>query len=164
MRKMRKTVLGVVLLFLSACIACSSAAQQRPLPPSPLKRGATEPDAAQREKARRICDLACRENRRLSPDDCLARQAFRRAKHITDQMDKHPGDDRYFAHEDPVSGENPAWNYVYSCFEARIRTAGENLAMGDNTAEAVHRSLMNSSSHRSNILNPKYSRVGGCLL
>ncbi len=39
------------------------------------------------------------------------------------------------------------------------RAAGENLA-GAPTVERAHTSLMNSSGHRANILNPRYTHVG----
>lgn len=62
----------------------------------------------------------------------------------------------YFAHESPASG---------SPFDRLRRTgldfltAGENLAYAPSVAVA-HRELMNSPSHRQNILSPDFRRVG----
>lgn len=63
----------------------------------------------------------------------------------------------YFAHTSP-DGRQPwdfiagaGYNYVY---------AGENLAIGYESASAVHSAWMNSASHRDNILNPNYREVG----
>jgi uncharacterized protein YkwD len=39
-------------------------------------------------------------------------------------------------------------------------TLGENVAMGQPTAEKVHSSWMDSRMHRRNILNPEFSRLG----
>ncbi len=157
---MRRIAFSFLLLFLSACIGYSWTAHARPVPPSPSKRGASEPDEVQQDKARRIYELVNHENRRLRWDDCLARQAFRRARYMVEQMDRHSGDQRYFAHEDPKTGKNPAWRYVYSCYRAQVRFAGENLSLGDSSAEVIHRNFMNSSSHRKNITSPDFSRVG----
>ena len=41
--------------------------------------------------------------------------------------------------------------------------AGENIAMGQRNAQAVHTAWMNSQGHRENIMNPSYQSVGiGC--
>lgn len=47
--------------------------------------------------------------------------------------------------------KNANYNYQY---------AGENLAMDFNTSEGTVNAWMNSSSHRANILNPKYEEIG----
>ena len=62
----------------------------------------------------------------------------------------------YFAHQSPTYG---------SPFEMMQRagityySAGENLA-GAATVARAHTSLMNSTGHRANILNPNYTHVG----
>ena len=40
------------------------------------------------------------------------------------------------------------------------RSAGENIAAGQTTAEAVMQDWMNSSGHRANILNSSYTEIG----
>lgn len=40
------------------------------------------------------------------------------------------------------------------------RTAGENIAAGQRTPDAVHTAWMNSAGHRRNILNGAYGRIG----
>ena len=53
-----------------------------------------------------------------------------------------------------------------SCFTVlsengiQYKSAGENIAMGQRTAEAVMNSWMNSSGHKNNILNPKFTMLG----
>ncbi len=40
------------------------------------------------------------------------------------------------------------------------RTAGENIASGQRTAQAVVTAWMNSEGHRKNILNPNFTEIG----
>lgn len=55
-----------------------------------------------------------------------------------------------------------------SCFTAvsqdlHLRTMGENIAMGQRSAEEVVTDWMNSEGHRRNIMNPTFTRIGvGC--
>ena len=53
-----------------------------------------------------------------------------------------------------------------SCFTAikiQYSAAGENIAKGQNNAEAVMNSWMNSEGHRKNILSENYTHIGvGC--
>jgi len=64
---------------------------------------------------------------------------------------------QYFAHISPEGVEPWFWfdqagyNYTY---------AGENLALGFETAEGVHKAWMNSPGHRDNIINPNYNDIG----
>ena len=45
-------------------------------------------------------------------------------------------------------------------FGLAYRTAGENIAMGYPTPEAVVDGWMNSEGHRANILNPSFTVIG----
>lgn len=64
---------------------------------------------------------------------------------------------QYFAHTNPQGKKFWQWikdqNYKFS-------TAGENLALDFSDADIAHQALMDSSGHRANILNPKYTQVG----
>ena len=40
------------------------------------------------------------------------------------------------------------------------KAVGENIAMGQRSADEAVRDWMNSSGHRANILNPRYTRIG----
>jgi uncharacterized protein YkwD len=40
------------------------------------------------------------------------------------------------------------------------RTAGENIAMGQSTPQAVVNAWMNSEGHRANILSTSYTQIG----
>ncbi len=74
-------------------------------------------------------------------------------------------EDDYFAHDtmDRVNGELTfvcgtftRMNLYYTGWS----TAGENLAAGYSTPEAVVQGWMSSSGHRANILNPKFKEIG----
>lgn len=66
-------------------------------------------------------------------------------------------DKNYFAHESPTYGSPFD---MLKTFGISYRTAGENIAMGYSTPEAVMNAWMNSSGHRANILNASYTQIG----
>lgn len=73
----------------------------------------------------------------------------------TKSQDMH--DHHYFAHESPTYGSPFE---MLTSFGISYRTAGENIAMGYATPEAVMNAWMNSSGHRANILNASYTQIG----
>lgn len=66
-------------------------------------------------------------------------------------------DNKYFSHTSPTYG-SPF--QMMKNFGISYRTAGENIAKGYATPEAVVNGWMNSSGHRANILNSSYTRIG----
>jgi len=66
-------------------------------------------------------------------------------------------DNHYFAHESPTYGS--PFDMLKS-FGISYRAAGENIAMGYATPEAVMNAWMNSPGHRANILNASYTQIG----
>ena len=66
-------------------------------------------------------------------------------------------DNGYFAHNSPVYGT--PFQMIKS-FGISYRTAGENIAYGYKTPQAVVDGWMNSSGHRANILNRSYTQIG----
>lgn len=66
-------------------------------------------------------------------------------------------DNRYFSHTSPVYG-SPF--QMIRAFGLSFRTAGENIAYGQRTPQAVVNAWMNSSGHRANILNASYTQIG----
>lgn len=66
-------------------------------------------------------------------------------------------DNRYFSHTSPIYGS--PFQMIRS-FGLSFRTAGENIAYGQRTPQAVVNSWMNSSGHRANILNASYTQIG----
>jgi len=66
-------------------------------------------------------------------------------------------DNRYFSHTSPVYGSP---SQMIRNFGISYRMAGENIAYGYATPQAVVNGWMNSSGHRANILNPNYTHIG----
>ena len=66
-------------------------------------------------------------------------------------------DNRYFSHASPVYGS--PFQMIKS-FGISYRSAGENIARGQATPQAVVNAWMNSSGHRANILNASYTHIG----
>ncbi|RXJ01651.1 hypothetical protein DS745_09220 [Anaerobacillus alkaliphilus] len=66
-------------------------------------------------------------------------------------------DQRYFAHRSPVYG-SPFDMLTH--FGITYRSAGENIAAGYQSAQAVVTGWMNSEGHRKNILNSRFERIG----
>ena len=66
-------------------------------------------------------------------------------------------DNRYFSHTSPTYG-TPF--QMIKAFGLSFRTAGENIARGYPTPQAVVNAWMNSSGHRANILSSSYTQIG----
>ena len=66
-------------------------------------------------------------------------------------------DNKYFSHTSPVYG-SPF--QMMKSFGITYRSAGENIARGQATPQAVVNAWMNSSGHRANILNSSFTRIG----
>ena len=64
---------------------------------------------------------------------------------------------KYFSHTSPTYGSPFD---MLKTFNIQYRYAGENIAQGYTTPEAVVKGWMNSSGHRANILNAKYTKIG----
>ena len=66
-------------------------------------------------------------------------------------------DNKYFSHTSPTYG-SPF--QMMKSFGIKYRSAGENIARGQTTPQAVVNAWMNSSGHRANILNPSFTHIG----
>ena len=66
-------------------------------------------------------------------------------------------DKNYFSHTSPTYG-SPF--QMMKSFGISYRSAGENIARGQATPEAVVNAWMNSSGHRANILNSSFTHIG----
>ncbi len=63
----------------------------------------------------------------------------------------------YFSHTSPTYGSPFTMMQYYGI---HFTAAGENIAMGQPTAQAVMNAWMNSPGHRANILSPAYNQIG----
>ena len=66
-------------------------------------------------------------------------------------------DNRYFSHTSP---EYCSPFEMIRNFGITYRSAGENIAKGQRSPQAVVNAWMNSSGHRANILNPSFTQIG----
>lgn len=66
-------------------------------------------------------------------------------------------DKKYFSHNSPTYGT--PFQMIKS-FNISYRTAGENIAKGYSTPQAVVNGWMNSEGHRANILNASFTQIG----
>ena len=66
-------------------------------------------------------------------------------------------DKNYFSHTSPTYGSPFE---MMKSFGIKYKTAGENIAYGYRTPEAVVNGWMNSEGHRANILNSSYKEIG----
>lgn len=66
-------------------------------------------------------------------------------------------DNKYFSHTSPVYG-SPF--QMMKSFGITYRSAGENIARGQRSPQAVVNAWMNSSGHRANILNSSFTEIG----
>ena len=66
-------------------------------------------------------------------------------------------ENNYFAHNSPVYG-TPF--QMLKSFGISYRYAGENIAKGQTSSQAVMNAWMNSSGHKANILNKNYTQIG----
>lgn len=66
-------------------------------------------------------------------------------------------DNHYFSHTSPTYGT--PFQMIRS-FGLTYTTAGENIAYGQKTPQAVMDAWMSSSGHRANILNPNFKQIG----
>jgi uncharacterized protein YkwD len=56
--------------------------------------------------------------------------------------------------------KHAAWMTISRSLVHTTQSVGENIAMGQSSSADVIQSWMNSSGHRANILNPRYTRIG----
>lgn len=66
-------------------------------------------------------------------------------------------DKKYFSHTSPTYGS--PFNMIKN-FGIPFKTAGENIAYGYSTPQAVVNGWMSSEGHRKNILNPNFTQIG----
>lgn len=122
--------------------------------PTELEQNGEDPSAGANAYEREVIRLINVERAKyglmaLTEDNALTRTARMKSQ------DMH--DNQYFDHNSPTYGT------PFQLMKSQgitYRSAGENIAMGYATPQAVVNAWMNSSGHRANILNSSYSRIG----
>jgi uncharacterized YkwD family protein len=135
--------------------------------PAPNQGTAPDQEAAPQQKAEqtpsgteisafesRVIDLTNEQRRKnglsiLQPDTALSNVAQAKSN---DMQAKN-----YFSHTSPTYGS--PFDMMRD-FGVSYRSAGENIAMGQQSAEEVVNAWMNSEGHRKNILSPNYTHIG----
>ncbi|MCQ6279163.1 hypothetical protein JN080_07855 [Bacillus sp. EB600] len=120
----------------------------------PVQQPNTAPSARISQIAQQVIELTNNERRKnglppLSADASLSKVAQTKTN---DMNAKH-----YFSHTSPTYGS--PFDMMRD-FGVTYRAAGENIAMGQTTAQQVVTSWMNSEGHRKNILSTNYTNIG----
>lgn len=76
---------------------------------------------------------------------------------IANEKAKDMANNNYFSHTSPTYG-SPF--QMLQKFGVSYKTAGENIAAGQDSAQQVMNDWMNSSGHKANILNANYTELG----
>ncbi|RSD29494.1 sporulation protein [Mesobacillus subterraneus] len=102
----------------------------------------------------KVIDLTNEQRRKnglpnLSPDTALSNVAQQKSN---DMQAKN-----YFSHTSPTYGS--PFDMMRD-FGVTYNSAGENIAMGQQSAEEVVNAWMNSEGHRKNILSPNFTHIG----
>lgn len=102
--------------------------------------------------AKKVCEIVNQERladgkNSLKWDDKLGACAAKRARELAET----------FSHSRP---DGSSCFTIYEEYGVTLRTAGENIAMGQRTPESVMKSWMNSAGHKANILNDNFGKIG----
>ncbi|KPB06498.1 CAP domain-containing protein [Bacillus sp. CHD6a] len=130
-------------------------APQQQAPQQNAEKPATEQAAgAVSEFEKKVVELtnAEREKQGLAPlqlDEELSKVAKEKSK----DMQKN----NYFSHNSPTYGSPFD---MMKQFGVEYRTAGENIAQGQQSSEEVVNAWMNSEGHRANIMNENFTHIG----
>jgi uncharacterized YkwD family protein len=121
---------------------------------TPVNRSNTPGASAISQLAQQVIELTNNERRKnglpsLNADVSLSRVAQTKTN---DMNSKH-----YFSHTSPTYGS--PFDMMRD-FGVTYKSAGENIAMGQTSAQQVVTSWMNSEGHRKNILSPNYTNIG----
>ncbi|MGG0937078.1 CAP domain-containing protein [Brevibacillus centrosporus] len=126
--------------------------QQPAATPQPAKQAHQQVDASSVMK--QVADLVNQERAKagLKPvelDASLNKVAKAKAADMSNN--------NYFDHTNPTYGSPFD---MMKQFGVSYMTAGENIAMGQRTADEVMNQWMNSEGHRQNIMNPSFTKIG----
>lgn len=76
---------------------------------------------------------------------------------VAREKSRNMGEEDYFSHNSPTYGSPFD---MMKDFGITYKTAGENIARGQQTPEKVVNAWMNSEGHRENILSPNFTHIG----
>lgn len=129
---------------------------QQPAPPP--REETTQPPAAQNDEINdfeaRVIELT---NAERSKNGLSALKADNSLSNVAQEKSNDMEQNNYFSHTSPTYGS--PFDMMRD-FGVTYSTAGENIAMGQQTPEQVVDAWMNSEGHRKNILNGSYTHIG----
>lgn len=102
----------------------------------------------------RVIDLV---NQRRAQNGLSPLKANWQLSRVARMKSQEMHDKHYFSHTSPTYGSPFT---MMNNFGIHFTAAGENIAMGQTTPEAVMNAWMNSPGHRANILNSSYTQIG----
>lgn len=114
----------------------------------------TTADIDASEQAKQVLNLV---NQERAKQGLSALKLDAKLNHAAQKKAEDMRDKNYFDHQSPTYGS--PFDLMRS-EGISYSTAGENIAAGQQSAQAVMESWMNSSGHRANILNSKYKYLG----
>ncbi len=103
---------------------------------------------------RQVIDLINVQRKNYGLSELKANWELSRVARIKSQ-DMH--DNGYFSHTSPIYGSPFT---MIKNFGISYKSAGENIAKGQKTPQAVVNAWMNSEGHRANILNASFTQIG----
>ncbi|WP_407945421.1 CAP domain-containing protein [Paenibacillus silvestris] len=132
----------------------TSGGSQTPAPSTPAPSTPAAPAPAQSAYASQVVTLVNQERvkaglKALTSDSALTAMALDKAKDMYNNG--------YFDHTSPTYGSPFD---MMSTYGIRYSYAGENIAKGQPTPDAVMKAWMNSTGHRQNILSPNFTKIG----
>lgn len=138
------------------CVDCDTPVEETPAPVEEAPERPTEPQVQSQalDYEKRVVALVNEQRRAygLAPVE-LSEELCVKARVKSQDMAQN----RYFDHNSPTYGSPFD---MMRALGVTYRYAGENIAMGYSTPEAVVNAWMNSEGHRANILNANYRTLG----
>ena len=127
--------------------------QPKPQTPTPAQQSPQTPVSGLTAAEQQMLNLVNQERAKAGLQPLQADLELTRLARLKSQDMINKG---YFSHNSPTYGS------PFDMIKANgitYRTAGENIA-GNQSVQAAHTALMNSSGHRANILNANYTHIG----
>lgn len=156
--------------YLAACKPVTTPAPAKPVvTPAPTKPPVTSPTAPVTPAPTQPVDtapvdnltyeeqVAALVNKERAANGLAALKLNAELSRVARAKSQDMRDRKYFSHTSPTYGSPFD---MMRAFGITYRTAGENIAMGYATPQAVVTAWMNSPGHRANILNASYTQIG----
>lgn len=106
------------------------------------------------QEVQRVIDLTNQERRKQGLSDL---KAFSKLSDVAQEKSRDMQQKNYFSHTSPTYGS--PFDMMRD-FGVDFNTAGENIAQGQQTPEAVVDAWMKSEGHRKNIMNSNFTHIG----